>query len=85
MKKPVSMRALIVSGVTTFIASGALAHEAPTATTERCYGIAKAGTNGCMTPRHGCSGLATKDNDPVEWILVPVGTCETKGGKKKPG
>lgn len=79
------MHALIVAGVATFIASGALAHEAPTATTERCYGISKAGGNGCSTPRHACSGLAAKDHDPGEWELVPKGTCEKQGGKLKPG
>lgn len=84
MKNPINMRALIVSGIGAFIASGALAHEVPTENTEVCYGISKAGANGCYTPRHGCSGLSTKDNDPNEWTLVAKGTCKKRGGSLKP-
>ena len=43
---------------------------------EKCAGIVKAGLNDCGTSKHDCSGQATVDNDPEEWIYVPAGTCE---------
>ena len=43
---------------------------------EKCAGIVKAGLNDCGTSTHDCSGQATVDNDPEEWIYVPAGTCE---------
>ena len=43
---------------------------------EKCAGIVKAGLNDCGTSKHDCSGKATLDNDPEEWIYVPAGTCE---------
>ena len=57
---------------------------------EKCAGISKAGANDCgsLDGKHGCSGQATVDNDPNEWIYVPQGTCTkiTGGvaGKVKP-
>ncbi len=43
---------------------------------EKCAGIVKAGLNDCGTSKHDCSGKATVDNDPEEWIYVAAGTCE---------
>ncbi len=43
---------------------------------ERCYGIARAGHNECGTPKHSCAGMAEKDGDPQEWIMVQKGLCE---------
>jgi len=51
---------------------------------ERCYGVAKAGQNDCGTATHGCAGAAKVDNDPLEWKLVPKGSCEKTGGKLTP-
>ena len=88
MKPNAQFRLAIVSTITTLLASGtfsqASAHGAATAGTEPCYGIAKAGQNACMTPKHGCSGLAARDNEPDEWIEVPVGSCKAKGGSLTP-
>ena len=42
----------------------------------KCKGIAKKGKNDCGANGHGCSGKATEDNDPNEWIYVPEGVCE---------
>lgn len=50
---------------------------------EKCYGIAKKGENACGTPTHSCAGVSTTDNDPTEWVLVPVGTCKKRGGTVK--
>jgi uncharacterized membrane protein len=77
------------------IASGALASlmalgllspaAAQTAGKEKCYGVAKAGTNDCanLAGTHACSGDAKVDNDPGEWKYVPSGTCAKMGGKSE--
>ena len=45
---------------------------------ESCYGVAKAGKNDCAGKKsaHSCAGQATKDNDPMDFVAVPKGTCE---------
>lgn len=53
--------------------------------TEKCYGIAKAGKNSCGTAQHSCANQATTDNDPQEWVMVTKGTCEQSGGSLTPG
>lgn len=49
---------------------------------EKCYGIAKAGQNSCanLSGTHDCAGEATQDRSPVEFKLVPKGTCAKLGG-----
>lgn len=88
MKPNTNIRHVIISTITGLIASGmfsqASAHGTDAAGTERCYGIAKTGQNACMTPKHGCSGLAAKDNEPDEWIETSVGSCKAKGGSLTP-
>ena len=44
---------------------------------EKCSGIAKKGKNDCgaLNGKHGCAGMASKSNDPQEWVYVPKGTC----------
>jgi uncharacterized membrane protein len=44
--------------------------------TEKCYGIAKAGKNDCAGAAHSCQGQGKKDADAREWVKVPKGTCE---------
>lgn len=50
---------------------------------EQCYGVAKAGENGCAAANgsHGCGGMSKIDNDGQEWMLVDAGTCLQMGGK----
>ena len=53
---------------------------------EKCYGIAKAGENGCASPAgqaggHSCAGHSTTDYSGADWKAVPAGTCMTMGGK----
>ena len=45
---------------------------------EKCWGIAKAGKNDCSSNKsaHSCAGQATRDNDPMDFVAVPKGTCE---------
>lgn len=48
---------------------------------EKCYGVAKAGENGCAAAGHSCAGHATSDHSGQEWKMVAKGTCEKMGGK----
>ena len=50
--------------------------------TEKCYGVVKAGANGCgaADKSHSCAGHATTDASGVEWIALPTGTCEKLAG-----
>jgi len=41
---------------------------------EKCYGVAKAGMNGCATALHACSGQSKTDGDG--WLYLPKGSCE---------
>jgi len=56
------------------------AHEGAGAAKEKCYGIAKAGENGCAANGHSCQGQAKVDNDPTEWKNVGKGECAKMGG-----
>lgn len=46
----------------------------------KCKGVARKGKNDCGANNHACSGKATKDRDPNEWIYVPKGICEKIAG-----
>ena len=49
---------------------------------EKCFGVAKAGTNDCanLSASHSCAGQATVDMAADEWKYVARGTCrEMKG------
>jgi Predicted integral membrane protein len=46
-----------------------------TGTTERCYGIAKAGMNDCAGEGHGCAGQALATRSSGDFVIVPVGSC----------
>lgn len=51
---------------------------------EKCYGVAKAGTNDCANASgtHSCAGQAKTDMDSNEWKYVASGSCEKMGGGK---
>ena len=72
-----AVAAILSAGIAVGVGSALADEEAPM---EKCYGIAKKGMNACGTKDHSCAGLAATDNDPDEWILVPVGTCKKLGG-----
>ena len=50
---------------------------------EKCFGVSKAGENGCASANggHSCAGQAKADHDGHEWKLVEAGTCTKMGGK----
>ena len=68
------------------VSGASAAEEAATAELEKCYGIAAAGKNDCASAdgAHSCAGQATTDNNPNEFVNVPKGSCEGKGGKLEP-
>ncbi len=54
-----------------------------TAGKEQCYGVAKAGENGCAAAdgSHTCGGLSTVDKSGQEWMMVDIGSCSNMGGQ----
>lgn len=44
--------------------------------TEKCYGVVRAGLNDCATATSSCAGSSTKDAQPDAFIFVPQGLCE---------
>lgn len=58
----------------------------PSFQAEKCYGIAKAGSNDCAsTGSNSCGGTSKLDGDPNAWVYVPAGYCERiVGGSKTP-
>ena len=82
MTRKHALMSAAVSSLLALVVSTAQAEDA--AAKEKCYGIAKAGQNGCAANGHGCQGQAKTDNDPAEWKNVDKGQCATMGGKAEP-
>lgn len=63
--------------------SGAQAADDKVKEKEKCYGIAKAGSNDCanLSGSHSCAGQAKVAMGPDEWNYVTKGTCAQLGGK----
>jgi uncharacterized membrane protein len=54
------------------------APKAEPAAKEKCYGVAKAGQNDCMSgPGTSCAGTSKTDYSRKDWKEVPKGTCVT--------
>lgn len=47
-----------------------------TQSTEKCYGVVKAGRNDCNSAKASCAGSSTKDRQPDAYVLMPKGLCE---------
>jgi uncharacterized membrane protein len=57
-------------------AATALAQGAPNFEAEKCFGVAKAGSNDCAaTGNNSCAGTSVLEGDPGAWIYVPTGVC----------
>jgi uncharacterized membrane protein len=56
--------------------------DAQAAAKEKCYGIAKPGSNDCanLSGTHSCAGQAKAANGVDEWNYVPKGSCTKMGG-----
>ena len=52
---------------------------------EKCFGVAKAGTNDCanLSGSHSCAGQNKNAMAVDEWNYVAKGTCEKIGGKSE--
>jgi uncharacterized membrane protein len=50
---------------------------------EKCFGIAKAGSNDCanLSGSHSCAGQSKNAMGADEWNYVAKGTCAKLGGK----
>ena len=77
MKVDKLLMAAISTAVAASLASGVVGAEnaKPAISMEKCYGVAKAGKNDCGTASHACGAQSQKDNDPADWLYVPLGTC----------
>jgi len=54
-------------------------------TTEKCFGIAKAGKNDCQIATSSCAGTSHKDAQVDSWLSVPKGVClKIAGGSLSP-
>jgi len=72
--------ALVAGAVTAPVAAQ------PKPAMEKCYGIAKAGQNGCTAgPGTSCAGTSTRDYQGNAWKLVKQGTCLATKTPKGPG
>ena len=77
-----SNRVLIASAFAAAVAApmaSAQAAPAPTPSfqAEKCYGIAKAGSNDCAsTGNNSCAGTSKVTADPRAWVYVPAGYCD---------
>jgi len=62
--------------------SGAHAADEKSKEKEKCYGIAKAGSNDCanLSGSHSCAGQAKVALGADEWNYVAKGTCAKMGG-----
>lgn len=74
--------------VTTAIAAAAAIMGAGTAqaesSMEKCYGVAKKGSNDCGNSVHSCAGQSSMDGDSNDWVYVPTGLCNRLvGGQTK--
>jgi uncharacterized membrane protein len=78
-------RLIASSALASVLAMGVLttAHAAEEKAKEKCYGIAKAGTNDCanLSGTHSCAGQSKNAMAIDEWNYVAKGTCAQMGGK----
>lgn len=77
-----NQRKLISAAVTSLLALS-LSASASASESENCFGIAKAGQNGCNSNKnqHACAGHAKINSDPKDFVAVPKGSCLKLGGR----
>jgi len=71
--------ALLSTAIGGVLALGMLnvaAQAADDPSTEKCFGIAKAGKNDCAGAAHACAGQSTANASAKEFVKLPKGTCE---------
>ena len=62
------------------IGMSAVATNVSAAEMEKCFGVAKAGSNDCQTATSACAGTSKRDGQADAWMLVPAGICERLTG-----
>lgn len=87
MSKKLASAALVAGAVATALTMTAMtATSASAAGKVKCYGVAKAGENGCKAgPGTSCAGTSKVDYQGNAWSLVNKGTCasmEVPGDRK---
>ncbi|HVO48774.1 MAG TPA: DUF2282 domain-containing protein [Steroidobacteraceae bacterium] len=81
-----SKTALIAAAVGSLFMLAGPAFSADAGSSEKCYGVAKAGKNDCAGAAHACAGQSSKDGSPKEFVSLPKGTCvRLVGGSLTPG
>jgi uncharacterized membrane protein len=77
MSKKLASAALVAGAVATALTMTAMtASSASAAGKVKCYGVAKAGENGCKAgPGTSCAGTSKVDYQGNAWSLVPKGSC----------
>jgi uncharacterized membrane protein len=66
---------LVGSLAAALAAAPLLAHAAPPAGKEMCYGVSMKGHNDCAAGVHDCAGKATADYSPADFKFVAAGSC----------
>lgn len=80
----------VIAGAFVMTMAGATAltpSDAQAAEKEKCYGVVKAGKNGCASAdgKHSCEAQATIDGSGQEWVSLPKGVCDKiVGGSTTP-
>lgn len=83
-----TVNTLLASAVALTIAGAANTANAMDSGKEKCYGVVKAGQNGCAAAdkSHACAGHAAEDGSMNEWIALPEGVCDKLvNGSTTPG
>ncbi len=62
------------------VGMGAVSTNVSAVEMEKCFGVAKAGSNDCQTATSACAGTSKKDGQADAWMLVPVGICDRLTG-----
>ena len=80
-----NQRQLVSSALASALALGLIGNVAAqdkTTAKEKCYGIAKAGTNDCanLSGSHSCAGQAKADMVADDWKYVAKGSCKDMKG-----
>jgi len=78
---------VLAAALAAFAGSLGAAHaEDPAKGKEKCFGVAKAGENGCQTisGSHTCGSSSKTDYRGEDWKWVSSGTCLQMGGKLQP-
>ena len=67
---------IVVAAVAAALSTGSALAAGGSGEMEKCYGVAKAGSNDCAAgPGTSCAGTSTEDGQKNAWMLVPTGTC----------